>query len=288
MTFTATNWFQTPDTKFAAACAALGIPWKRSCVKHVSAGTGSSARSARDPITLTWYLGATAFESAHDLHRALASGVMHTGTPAHPLLAALVAIENYCALTQSQPTPISLVPANAPAWQNNTSRLCALRPSAVNDGNLNSPGEQVVGMEARFAAVAALCGFRFTAAWPTFHFSADSLAFPSLSLAALVEGFMHFDNQMIAAAREQTPLSDILRTTEVAHTLPGYPAGEHPAHYGLAAVSIYQRLAGPAARKPATVFLTSNFCALIPLNSDHKTQSLTAEFLTKGGGVFLK
>lgn len=286
MDYAAVASFQTGCTKFAAACASLGIPWKRSCLKHVEAGHRGSQR--HDKITLTWHLGATAHESANDLFRSLNNGSMHRETPAHPLLAALVAIENYQALTQEQPGPVSLVPANAEAWQANTSRLCALRPATVNDGNLNAPCQAQVGMEPRYAAVAALCGFPFHASGSTFQFGGESAAFPSLTLRDLVTAFMHFDNEMIYAATHEVPLSDPLKTTAVTHTLPGYPAGEHPAHYALAAVSIYARLAGPAARKPATVFLTSNFCALIPLDSDHQTQSLTAQFLTQGGGVFLQ
>ena len=284
--YAATNWFQTGDTKFAAACASLGIPWKRSCMKHVEAGNRGSQR--HDKISLTWYLGATAHESANELFRSLNNGSMHRDTPGHPLLAALVAIENYQTFTNDQRGPVSLVPANDYAWKSKQSRLCALRPSQHNDGNLNTFCIAQVGMEPRYAAVAALCGFPFHTAGHSVQFGGESAAFPSLTLRELVTAFMHFDNEMVYAATHETPLSDPLRTTEVSHVLPGYPAGEHPAHYGLAAVSIYARLAGPAAMKPATVFLTSNFCALIPLDSDHKTQSLTANFLTKGGSVFLQ
>ena len=120
--------FQTADTTFAAAILALGIPVKYSCVKHVSATS-----AAHNVTHQTWHCG----EEAHGLHLSLQDGTLATSSPAHPIVAALAALENYKLLLAPPCVRLSLVPLNSTAFPTGLQPACVIRPAAQNDGDIN-------------------------------------------------------------------------------------------------------------------------------------------------------
>jgi hypothetical protein len=278
--------FQVNDPKFAAAAVALGCPCHVDFMEHVPSGNADSQKH----VTLhkTFHLGTDGVHVPKDLHAGYADGSLARENPAHPLFPALAAIESFERL-RSPGGPLSLLPLFAKAFATGIQRACILRPSQPSDGNLNAfnTGTTALGMDTHFAAVAAVCGFGFlrteqihAGKFPVLI--QDSHTFPGLELRDLCDWFMAFDRQTTATA------PDALGRVEVAHTLPGAPAGEHAAHYALAAVRIYQTYTiGKKANRPNRFLFTGNFSALVPTDLDTAAADTVTKFVAKGGSVLL-
>jgi len=273
--------FQTGDPIFAAACASLGMPCRFDPMEHKP-----TASAKRNQLYKTWHI-ARSEDGAHDprsILEELSNGNLAQTAPAHPIFSALAAIESYAALAAHPSYELSLVPFFPTAFRAKTNRICTLRPPRQNDGRLNhiehTLERKIIRMVPQYAAVAAVCGFRFysTIGEPSVLMS-DSVAFPGLSILQLVEWFNHFAS-MANAGGIIHPGS-----VTVAHTLPGFPPGEHPAHYALTAIRIFQ--AYSQAQAPTRFLFTGTFSALVPTKLDPSEQDRTLRFLTQGGSALL-
>jgi hypothetical protein len=264
--------FQTADTTFAAAILALGIPVKYSCVKHVSATS-----AAHNVTHQTWHCG----EEAHGLHLSLQDGTLATSSPAHPIFAALAAIENYKLLLSPPCVRLSLVPLNPTAFPTGLQPACVIRPSAQNDGNLNRPIADAATVQPHYAALLATAGIPLIISSGTGIpcAFADS-TYPGLNTMHILQAAMDAEDQLT------TPVAPEDNRQSISSLLPGFTPGEHPLHYAIAALIYYRLLTGPGANRARTTFLTADFMALIPTSADKETQILTEKFLTTGGSVF--
>ncbi|MBP7951430.1 MAG: hypothetical protein KA004_17435 [Verrucomicrobiales bacterium] len=291
--FPATSRFQTDDARFAAAAMDLGMPMQRSCMKHLDA-----ASQKHNATFLTFSLASDGEQSPHALYTALCEGSLIRRQPAHPVFAALAGIDNYTDLIAEGAGMASLVPLHPEHFRAGINRLCILRPARKNDGNLSAhcrpadPGTRSIDLDPEFAAVAALCAFpmRLRAGTNGRYrvWDGPSLAFPGLTLADLLLSFRAYDAEVHTAAKAAPlPLDDPHRNIPLAHAMPGFTAGDHPAQHAYNAIRIYRVLTGDAARRPNTLLFTANFAALIPTDADPATQRITQRFLTQGGSVFL-
>ena len=266
--------FQTADTTFAAAILALGIPVKYSCVKHVSATS-----AAHNVTHQTWHCG----EEAHGLHLSLQDGTLATSSPAHPIVAALAALENYKLLLAPPCVRLSLVPLNSTAFPTGLQPACVIRPAAQNDGDLNRAFSECAMIQPHYAALLATAGIplRITSGPGVPVAFADS-TFPGLNTMHILQAAMDAEDQLT------TPVNPTEGRQSISATLPGFTPGEHPLHYAIAALLYYRLLTGPGANRARTTFLTADFMALIPTSADRETQILTEQFLTTGGSVFVR
>lgn len=279
--------FQSDDPRFVAAAMDLGMPMQISCMKHLDADSQKHGQTF-----VTYSLSSNGEMSPNELYTLLLSGGLLAQNPAHPVFAALAGIDNFLALRGQLGFPLSLVPLQPRNFQQGLNRVCLLRPRRQNDGDLGS-GECVgrhIDLDLPAAAVAALCAFPFGFGAPASSYrvyDGPSRAFPGLSLAALLRALMAYDHVVKNAAQTSGPLQDRHGTMALDIDLPGFLPGDHPVLHAYNAILIFARLTG-LRLKPQTFFFTSEYSAMIPVDSNQDTIDLTERFLTEGAAVFLK